>query len=116
MKIAVTYDKDNTVWQHFGKTTEFKVYEVENNEIVSSEVMDTAGASHGALAEFLAGINVDVVICGGVGAPMAQKLVDANMQVCPGVGGNCDDAVKSFIDGSLQVNASAVHSGCHHNH
>ncbi len=38
MKIAVTYDNGN-IFQHFGKTENFKVYEVEDNKVVSSEVI-----------------------------------------------------------------------------
>ena len=36
MKIAVTYDNGN-VFQHFGKTENFKVYEVEMEEILAQE-------------------------------------------------------------------------------
>ena len=38
MKIAVTYDNGN-IFQHFGRTESFKVYEVENNQVISSEVI-----------------------------------------------------------------------------
>lgn len=40
MKIAVTYENGN-VFGHFGHTEAFKVYDVENKEIVKSEVVDT---------------------------------------------------------------------------
>ena len=60
MKIAVTYDNGN-IFQHFGKTETFKVYEVEDNKVVSSEVIGSNGEGHGALAGLLAGQNVDVV-------------------------------------------------------
>lgn len=53
MKIAVTYDNGN-VFQHFGKTENFKVYEVEDNKVVSSEVISSNGTGHGALAGLLA--------------------------------------------------------------
>ena len=53
MKIAVTYD-NGTIFQHFGKTETFKVYEVENNQIVSSEIVESNGSGHGALAGLLA--------------------------------------------------------------
>ena len=46
MKIAVTYDNGN-IFQHFGKTEFFKVYEVENNQVISSEVISSNGAGHG---------------------------------------------------------------------
>ena len=66
MKIAVTYDNGN-IFQHFGKTEFFKVYEVENNQVISSEVISSNGAGHGALAELLGNQSVDLLICGGIG-------------------------------------------------
>lgn len=66
MKIAVTYDNGN-VFQHFGKTENFKVYEVEDNKVVSSEVIGSNGTGHGALAGLLAEQGIDVLICGGIG-------------------------------------------------
>ena len=44
MKIAVTYDNGN-IFQHFGKTENFKVYEVEDNKVVSSEVIGSNGTA-----------------------------------------------------------------------
>ena len=52
MKIAVTYD-NGTIFQHFGKTETFKVYEVENDQIVSSDIIESNGNGHGALAGYL---------------------------------------------------------------
>ena len=66
MRIAVTYDNGN-IFQHFGKTENFKVYEVENNQVISSEVISSNGSGHGALAGLLDGQNIDVLICGGIG-------------------------------------------------
>ena len=83
MKIAVTYDNGN-IFQHFGKTETFKVYEVEDNKVVSSEVIGSNGEGHGALAGLLAGQNVDVLICGGIGAEHRlhlQRLVLNCVQV-----------------------------------
>ena len=52
MKIAVTYE-NGQVFQHFGHTEQFKLYEVEDGRVVSSQVVDTNGSGHGALAGFL---------------------------------------------------------------
>ena len=57
MKIAVTYDNGN-VFQHFGRTEFFKVYDVEDNKVVSSEIIGSNGTGHGALAGLLAGQSV----------------------------------------------------------
>ena len=54
MKIAVAYE-NGRVFQHFGHTEEFKIYEIDNDEIISSEVVSTNGQGHSALAGFLFG-------------------------------------------------------------
>ena len=79
MKIAVTYD-NGTIFQHFGKTETFKVYEVENDQIVSSEIIESNGSGHGALAGLLAGQNVEVLICGGIGGGAQAALADAGIE------------------------------------
>ena len=43
MKIAATYENGN-IFQHFGKTAQFKLYEIENGKILSAEVVDTNGS------------------------------------------------------------------------
>ena len=71
MRIAVTYENDN-IFQHFGHTAQFKVYDVEEGKIVKAEVVDTMGSGHGALAGFLVMQRVDAVICGGIGGGARQ--------------------------------------------
>ena len=66
MKIAVTYENGN-VFQHFGHTEQFKLYQVEGKQITGSQVVDTNGQGHGALAGFLQAQGVQVLICGGIG-------------------------------------------------
>lgn len=78
MRIAVTYDNGN-IFQHFGKTENFKVYEVENNQVISSEVISSNGSGHGALAGLLDGQNVDVLICGGIGGGAQAALTEAEI-------------------------------------
>ena len=80
MKIAVTYDNGN-VFQHFGKTENFKVYEVEDNKVVSSEVIGSNGTGHGALAGLLAEQGIDVLICGGIGGGAQNALAEAGIQL-----------------------------------
>ncbi len=67
MKIAVTYE-DGSVFQHFGHTEQFKVYEVTDGKIVDAQIVSTEGSGHGgALAGMLSEQKVDVLICGGIG-------------------------------------------------
>ena len=114
MKIAVTYE-DGAVFQHFGHTEKFKLYEVSNNEIKSETVIDTNGSGHGALTMFLVKNNVDILICGGIGGGAKAKLSEAGIKLYGGVSGSADDVVKSFINGTLNFNSevSCEHHGHH---
>lgn len=111
MKIAVTYD-NGTIFQHFGRTETFKIYEVKDNRILSSEVIDSNGSGHGALAGLLAGNNVDVLICGGIGGGAQSALSDAGIQLCAGAEGDADQAVEAYLKGEL-VSAGVT---CSHHH
>ena len=100
MKIAVTYE-NGQVFQHFGHTERFKVYEVEDGKILSSEVLDTDGRGHGALAGLLKLIGTDVLICGGIGGGAQMALAEAGIKLYGGVSGSCDAAVKAFLSNDL---------------
>ena len=111
MKIAVTYDNGN-IFQHFGKTEFFKVYEVENDQVVSSEVIGSNGTGHGALAGLLADQGVDVLICGGIGGGAQAALEEAGVTLCAGAQGDTDQAVEAYLKGEL-VSTGA---NCDHHH
>ena len=113
MKIAVTYE-NGEVFQHFGHTEQFKVYEVEDGKIVSSEVVDTNGQGHGALAGFLFSSGIDVLICGGIGGGARNALAEAGIQLYPGAMGNADAQVESFLKGTLSYDPDTMCS--HHSH
>ncbi|MBQ1302628.1 MAG: FKBP-type peptidyl-prolyl cis-trans isomerase [Firmicutes bacterium] len=105
MKIAVTYE-NGEVFQHFGHTEQFKVYEVEEGKVVSSEIISSGGTGHGALAGLLAEGGIDVLICGGLGGGAQEALIQNGIQVCAGAEGNADEAVEAFLRGEL-VNTGA---------
>ncbi len=111
MKIAVTYDNGN-IFQHFGKTETFKVYEVEDGKIISSEVVGSNGAGHGALAGLLAGQAVDVLICGGIGGGAQAALAEAGVELCSGAQGDVDQAVEAYLKGEL----ISTGVNCDHHH
>ena len=117
MKIAVTYD-NGQVFQHFGHTEYFKVYEVEEGKVVSAEVVDTNGSGHGALAGVLAELNVDTLICGGIGGGARNALASVGIQIYGGVSGDADAAVAALLSDSLNFdpNAKCSHHGEGHHH
>mgnify|MGYP003278750867 FL=1 len=111
MKIAATYD-NGSIFQHFGKTEFFKVYEVEDNKIVSSEVIGSNGTGHGALAGLLAERGIQVLICGGIGGGAQAALAEAGIELCSGAQGDADAAVEAYLKGELE----STGVNCDHHH
>ncbi len=112
MKIAVTYE-DGKIFQHFGHTEQMKIYDVENKEILSSEIVSTNGSGHGALAEFLKNLGVETLICGGIGKGAKDALSSLGITLYGGVDGNADDAVFALLNDNLDYNENIE---CSHNH
>lgn len=113
MKVAVTYD-NGEVFQHFGHTENFKIYNIEDKTIIDANVVNTMGSGHGALAGFLVENEVDTLICGGIGGGARNALAEAGITLYGGVSGNADDAVKALIDRNLGYNPNVKCS--HHEH
>ncbi len=113
MKIAVTYESGQ-IFQHFGHTEFMKIYNVENNSVVSSELMSTMGSGHGALAGFLKNNNVDVLICGGIGGGAQMALAQAGIKLYGGVSGDADKAVEALLSNTLAYNPDVKCN--HHGH
>ncbi len=115
MRTATPYEQGE-IFQHFGHTEQFKLYDVENGTIIREQIVDTNGSGHGALAGFLRAAQVDVLICGGIGGGAQMALAEAGIQLYAGVTGSADDAVKALITGSLEYDPDARcdHHGHHH--
>ena len=112
MKIAVTY-ANGLIFQHFGHCEAFKIYEVQDGVILSSEVVSAVGSGHGALAGFLKNHGVDALVCGGIGGGARNALAEAGIALYPGVSGSADDSVKALLEGKLIYNPGTV---CGHHH
>lgn len=115
MRIAVTYE-NGYIFQHFGHTETFKVYDVADGKIVSSQVIGTDGQGHGALAQVLYALQADVLICGGIGGGAQNALASVGIKLYGGVSGEADAAVQAFLDGKLDYNPNVMcsHHGEHH--
>ena len=115
MRIAVTYEKGE-IFQHFGHTAQFKVYDIEEGKVIASEVVSTNGSGHGALAGVLASLNADVLICGGIGGGAQVALAVAGIKLFGGDSGDADKAVEAYLAGNLAYNPTVQrnHHGEHH--
>lgn len=112
MRIAVSYE-NGTIFQHFGHTEQFKLYDVEDGKIAAEQIVNTNGSGHGALAGFLKAAQADVLICGGIGDGAQTALQEQGIELCAGASGDADAAVEAYLRGEL-VNTGA---NCdHHEH
>ncbi|MCI8850625.1 MAG: dinitrogenase iron-molybdenum cofactor biosynthesis protein [Erysipelotrichaceae bacterium] len=115
MKIAVTYEK-GMVFQHFGKSEQFLVVEVEQTKLLNKSLLSADGQGHSALVTLLAKAEIDTLICGGLGQGARNALEQAGITVISGAFGNAEAAVDAYLNGSLQDSPSGQcsHHGDHH--
>lgn len=113
MRIAVTFE-NGTIFQHFGHTEQFKLYDVQDGKVVNTQIVNTNGQGHGALSGFLAQAQAEVLICGGIGGGAQAALSEAGIRLCGGVTGSADEAVAAYLSGTLAYNPD-VHCD-HHGH
>ena len=113
MRIAVTYE-NGEIYQHFGHTGQFKLYDIEEGKIINEQIVDTNGSGHGALAGFLQAAKADALICGGIGMGAQTALADAGIMLYAGVRGSADAAAKALAEGTLEYDPDAQCS--HHGH
>ena len=111
MRIAVTFE-NGEIFQHFGHTETFKVYETEDGKVIASEIIGSNGTGHGALAGLLQDRKIDVLICGGIGGGAQAALAEHGIELCAGASGNADEAVESYLRGELvNTGANCSHHG-----
>ncbi len=100
MRLAIPYENDQ-ICQHFGHCENFKIYEIQEGQILSSEVVACNTSGHDGVAAFLQAESVALVICGGIGAGAQNALIEARIAMYAGVSGGCDEAVTLFLQGQL---------------
>jgi predicted Fe-Mo cluster-binding NifX family protein len=115
MRIAVTYE-NGQVFQHFGHTERFKVYDIENGMVTVTTTVNTNGSGHGALADILKKIGADTLVCGGIGGGAKLALAEAGIKLYGGVTGDTDKAIESLLAGRLRFDpdAECSHQDEHH--
>ena len=112
MKIAVTCE-NNQVFQHFGHTPGFAVFEVADGKIVNEKMLSSGDSGHGALATLLALEQIEVLICGGIGGGAINALGNAGIKVVGGAEGDVRTVAENYVAGTLQLRAN-FH--CNHHH
>lgn len=114
VKIAVTNDGNDNIYEHFGTCERFAVYEIDQNGLLNRSELSTNGKGHSEIAGLLKENNITVVICGGIGGPAMEMMIDAGVSVIPGQSGDIKVAVAAYLDGSLIASKEATCD--HHDH
>ena len=112
MKIAATYE-NGEIFQHFGKTEQFKIYDVQDGKVVSSEVRSTNGKGHGELIGVIQELGAEALICGGIGGGAKDGLSRTGIRVYAGNQGNADELVQKLIAGEI---SESMEANCNHHH
>lgn len=114
MRIAIPF-YEGMIFQHFGHSRQFKIYEIENHQVLMEMIVEPEGSGHDAVAELLRSMDVRVVICGNIGEGAMQALNAAGIVFYGGVSGEADGAITSLINGRLSYDPNircAEHHDC----
>lgn len=112
MKIAVTTENEQ-VFQHFGQCQVFAIYTLETGEIQNKVFLDASQSGHSALAGLLSSLEIEVLICGGIGGGAIKMLEAKGIKVISGIEASTDAAVTAYLSGQL-VGIGATCN--HHDH
>ena len=114
MRIAIPFYKD-IIFQHFGHAPQFKIYEVENHQVLMEMVVEVEQQGHDAVAALLRSMDVRVVICGNIGQDAMKALQEAGIIFYGGVTGDADEAITALIAGGLKYDPNiqcTAREGC----
>jgi predicted Fe-Mo cluster-binding NifX family protein/predicted DNA-binding protein (UPF0251 family) len=113
MIIAVPY-LAGEVNAHFGSTQAFLVAETADGKIERTALYEVQGMqhNHSGIAGFLKEQGVQVILAGGMGAPMQQALKAQGFELYCGVSGPVEEAISAFLRGDIEQSEST----CGHHH
>lgn len=112
MKIAVATE-GNMVAEHFGHCSQYTLFEVEDQRVISKTVIPNPGHQPGFLPGYLANLGVNCVIAGGMGARAVELFAERGIQTITGASGPVDEVVHAYLRGNLQTRGGFCDHGHH---
>jgi predicted Fe-Mo cluster-binding NifX family protein len=105
MRIAIPVT-NGRLSAHFGHCEQFAIIDVDSNEkkIINTEVFSAPPHEPGALPKWLSGIQVNLIITGGMGRRAQMLFEQYGIEVM--VGAQVDTpqkVVESYLNGTLQM-------------
>lgn len=102
MKIAIPCTDGDQVFQHFGHAEQFAIYEYEKgNDFVDKKVFHVKAKGHDQVARLLRHMQVNILVCGGIGDGALEALTRYLIPVYAGVEGNIDQAYYDLMENRL---------------
>lgn len=98
-----------TVFDHFGNSPEFAIFDCENDSIGSYETIRTGCKGHNKQSELIVSLEVDVLLTGNMCDTAKKLLKDAGIEFFLGVEGNAQSNVLDYLQGKLHYDNSTSH-------
>lgn len=108
---AIPYE-DGKVFEHFGKSKQFKLYEVTTGEILNTEIIDIEGEGHDVVVEALKAKGVNIVLCDSIGQEAMNAISGAGMGVISGVSGETDEVINRFFSDDEEFESEGANCDC----
>lgn len=99
--IAVPVLENNDIDRHFGKAKAFQIYTFDAGQLTEQKLVESEGTGHQQAADLLVKQGVNVVLCGGIGLEAMNLLLENKIGVYPGMQGDANVAVSSYMDGAV---------------
>ena len=112
MKLAVASESGKEISGHFGRCSNFIVFDIEGKKAGGGRIVKNPFCDNhapGAVPEFLISQKVSIVITGGAGPRAVEMLESASIQVFF-AHGKVRDAVNQYLEGKLP----RAENVCHH--
>ena len=104
MRIAIPVT-DGRLSTHFGHCLQFAIIDVDSNSntIKSQEFVDAPAHEPGVLPKWLTGLQVELIIAGGMGRRAQQLFAQYNINVIVGATDNApQELAMQYLTGQLQ--------------
>jgi len=110
MKVAISTDGEY-VSAHFGRCPNFTIADIQNNRVVTKEIIDNPGHHLGYLPRFLSEKGAEYIVAGGMGGRAQMLFNENNIKTVVGISGKIDDVLNYICNGTLKGGESLCRPG-----
>ncbi len=115
MRVAIAVE-NGQISSHFGHCEQFMVYNISENEIMSTEIIKNPPHQKGFLPKFLNEHNINCLITGNIGAMAVNLLDELGIETIRGCRGSADEVISKYLSNSLESTNEICEEHAHHKH